>query len=353
MKSFSISLIICLFFVANVTAENKVSKQVCLSTLGMKWKTSEEAKQHLLISAKREAVGELFGEVIRGITKVEDGRLTKDEIEQVSSGLIRIDGNPLFFQGKDFGELCVKIDAYITDEDINRLSPRRIEKKVCISDPRLSLGAVRKTAEQQARIQALRNYEPKLEEFSDEAVLSLIHESKTIEAGFIPDTEVYCVKASGTVYPIELMAIVEKPQKKKNEKINRWDVSSDKVSWKSVSLPDTRWGCDDCTRFYRTVISGVPINIKFRWASDNKARLWLNNKIVFDEFWRPNYCTDKPCCSKCCDNPSNRRSGLSSWYNLDLSKFSNELSPQNYLIWEVYEEWGGEGFYTEMEVSYY
>jgi len=100
----------------------------------MNWETTEEAKLYLLTSAKREAVGELFGEIIKGITQVKSGILKKDEIELVSAGLIRINDNPSFFQGDDFGELCVKIDAYVSDEDIQRLQPRILEKKLIITD---------------------------------------------------------------------------------------------------------------------------------------------------------------------------------------------------------------------------
>ena len=206
---FTIVLIICYCYISNAFAEDVVFKQVCLSSFGMDWKTSEEAKAHLVTLAKREAVGELFGEMIRSFSKVENFKLKKDDIECFSSGLIRLKGVPEFNNGTGFGEICVKITAYITDEDVIRFQPRRVRKKVCISDPRLSLGEVRRTAEQQARIQAVRDYEPMLENSSDELVLILIHEAKTESAGFIPETTVYCVTASGLVYPIELMAITE------------------------------------------------------------------------------------------------------------------------------------------------
>jgi len=193
-----------------VHAENMVTKQVCLSSFGMNWKTSEEAQRHLLMSAKREAVGELFGEMIRSISEVRDFTLTRDEIKSLSAGFVRINGSPEYFNGPSPGEYCVKIQAYITNEDRIRFEPRPVKRKVCIADPRLSLGEIRKTAEQQARIQAVRDFEPNLSALRDDVVLNLIHESKTESGGFIPETETYCVNIVGKVYPIELMSVTEK-----------------------------------------------------------------------------------------------------------------------------------------------
>lgn len=55
---------------SGVVAENRATKEICLTPFGMNWKTSEEAKTHLVTLAKREAVGELFGEMIRSISEV-------------------------------------------------------------------------------------------------------------------------------------------------------------------------------------------------------------------------------------------------------------------------------------------
>ena len=197
-------------FCSGIAAQNRVTKEVCLTSFGMNWKTSEEAKTHLTTLAKREAVGELFGEVIRSISEVKDFVLTRDDIQAFSSGFIRVEGIPEFYNGKGFGELCVKINAYVTNEDIARFQPREVRRKVCIADPRLTIGEVRQTAERQARIQAVRDFEPRLEKVRDDIVLGLIHESRTESAGFISETETYCVMASGVVYPIELVAVIEK-----------------------------------------------------------------------------------------------------------------------------------------------
>jgi formylglycine-generating enzyme required for sulfatase activity len=196
--------------VVNAYAERIVTKEVCLTPFGMSWKATEEAKEHLLTLAKREAVSELFGEMIRSFTKVTNFQVEMDRITALSAGFLRIKGNPEFFNGRGFGELCVRINAYVTDEDIARFNPRTVRKTICISDPRLPLGEVRITAERQARIQAVREFEPKLEGMSEDKVLSFLHESKIESAGFNADGIAYCTTVSGVVYPIEVMAIPEK-----------------------------------------------------------------------------------------------------------------------------------------------
>lgn len=202
-----------------------VNKKICLSAFGMNWQTSEDAKNHLIIMAKREAASEIFGEMIQSLTQVRDFTLRQVDIESVSVGVIRVKGAPEYRQGTGFGELCAEIHAYVFAEDIQRFEPRKVKKKACIADPRLSLGEVRTTAEQQARIQAVRDFEPKLHTLDDDVVINLIHASRTEASGFVPETTTYCVTASGTVYPIELMSV-----------INRTKTNKQKTLWENLLI---------------------------------------------------------------------------------------------------------------------
>lgn len=127
-----------------------------------------------------------------------------------------------------------------------------------------------------------------------------------------------------------------------------WEVSRDGVTWAPVNLPDTQWGCDNCTRYYRTTMTGVPRAVRFRWASDNKARMFVNGRETFNAFWQPSFCTDKPCCSACCDSPSNCMRNLSTWYTLPPQTLTAFTAGQNQIVWEVFQESGGSGFYAEM-----
>lgn len=189
------------------------SQDACLAAFGMGWATAEDAKSHLVMLAKRQAVSQLFGDVIRSLTQMESFTLTRDAIEDRSAGFVRVQGSPSFRNGSGFGEICVHVEAFITDDDAARFRARAVQKRVCLADPRLSLGEIRATAERQARVQALRDYEPRLEGIDDDSVVALLHEASTEGGGFVPDTTTYCVTARGVVYPIELVSVVEQPRK--------------------------------------------------------------------------------------------------------------------------------------------
>lgn len=204
-----ITIILLTVFCQTTLAEKMVIKEVCLTPFGMQWKTSEDAKNYLITLAKQEASNELCGELIQSITRVENFVLTKHDIQAVSLGFIRVKGVPQFYNGQGFGEMCVRLESYISDEDQVRFQPRSVQKKACIAEPHLPLGDVKQTAERQARIESVREFEPKLDKVRDDILLTLIHETKIEESGFIPETTTYCVKVQGIIYPIELLAAIE------------------------------------------------------------------------------------------------------------------------------------------------
>ena len=78
----------------------------------------------------------------------------------------------------------------------------------------------------------------------------------------------------------------------------------------------------------------------------------VNGMLTFDQFWLTNYCTDAPCCTKCCDTTPTCLANLSPPQVLDTTDLSQFTAGPNTLSWEVNEEVGGSGFYTEMTVEY-
>lgn len=137
------------------------------------------------------------------------------------------------------------------------------------------------------------------------------------------------------------------------EPMTAWEVSADDgVTWTAVVLPDTGWPCNACSRRYRTTTCGVPTDVTFRFASDNRARLRVNGAIAFDQYWLTGYCTDQLCCASCCDTPSNCMSARSAPIALDAADLALFTAGLNTLEWEVEEETGGAGFYTETTLTY-
>ena len=80
MKKLVMSLfVLSLSFTSITFAQETIQKTYCMSAIGYK-STIDDLKIELLNNAKREAVNELFGELIKSFTKVEHGRLIEDKV---------------------------------------------------------------------------------------------------------------------------------------------------------------------------------------------------------------------------------------------------------------------------------
>ena len=131
-----------------------------------------------------------------------------------------------------------------------------------------------------------------------------------------------------------------------------WQSSPDQKTWTAVTLPSTDFKCTDCDRFFKTTVKGKPSSVSFRFASDNKARLVVNGKPVFEDFWKPDTCTEKACCSDCCDSPANCATVIAKAPKHDLSAAALAAfhDGDNDVVWEVHQEAGGSGFDVQMDV---
>lgn len=132
-----------------------------------------------------------------------------------------------------------------------------------------------------------------------------------------------------------------------------WEVSADAgTTWAATALPHTNWGCDACTRRYRSTTCDVPTAVTFRFASDNRARLRINGMVAFDQYWQAGFCTDQLCCAKCCDTASNCMAARSQVITLEAADLALFTPGLNTLEWEVQNEVGGAGFYAEMTLTF-
>jgi hypothetical protein len=160
-------------------------------------------------SAKRDAVNEIFGELITASTTVEDFVVTSDQIRASSIGYVRIQGDPDFYNGSNLAEVCITIHAYTTNEDRRMFVPEQITKRHCVTDDNLTTNALKEFAKEEVVVQALTDYEPNLKKREREKLLRLLQRIQYSESGFIPETETYCVTVSGDIVPIEVVAFIE------------------------------------------------------------------------------------------------------------------------------------------------
>jgi len=196
-------LVLLLSCFPTIAVAQEISKTYCIS--GVEYKNIGSLKKELLAGAKREAVNELFGKLIESFTKVEKDILIEDKIRDICAGFIKIKGDPVYHQGKIFGEVCVRITAYAKEMDFEKFKPKKSSCKSCVMEGEAR--TIKKKAEERAILKALINFDPRLKKYPREQVLPLLHEVKFSEGGFVPGTPTYCVRASGIIYPIEVVAI--------------------------------------------------------------------------------------------------------------------------------------------------
>ena len=202
--SFNILVMLLLIFpFYSFSNENykEVVKSICLESFN---RSDADLKKNLLDLSKRAAVEELFGEIVKSSTFLKNGLLESDYVQTFSSGLVRIKGDPKYFQGNEFGQVCVKVTCYANKNDFQKYKPKKIKKKSCIAEGNVKL--IKTKAKDQAKRKALTDYEPRLQRYDSELIFPLLHDIRIINEEFISDASVYCVQIEATVYPIEILS---------------------------------------------------------------------------------------------------------------------------------------------------
>lgn len=189
-----------------LATDDTVEKTNCKLAIG--YDSMDELKADLLLSAKRLAVNELFGELITAATAVEDFVVTSDQIRTSSLGLVRED-EIHYYNGDNLGEVCIIVSVYTTEEDRKQFVPVILNKRNCVSNPDMTNRELRKFAEEEAIIKALVEYNRKLEGQEREKLLNLMQRVTFLESGLLPDTDSYCVRVEGYVTPIEAASLLE------------------------------------------------------------------------------------------------------------------------------------------------
>lgn len=187
-------------------APDEVTKSYCASAFG--YATLAALKADVLVQAKRQAINELFGELITASTEVENFAVTSDQIRALSAGFVRVRRDE-YSHGPNLGDVCVTISAYATADDRAKFVPVPIEKRNCVTDATMSVGQLRQHAQEEVLVQALIEYDRRLADTQRETLLRLLRRVVYTESGFAPGTESYCVTARGEVTPVEVLALLE------------------------------------------------------------------------------------------------------------------------------------------------
>lgn len=181
------------------------TKTSCIQQSEHAGKSLDQQKKILIEQAKQESLEELYGTLIFSKTDLKNGKMTSNEIKSRAIGSVRVNGNPKFFNGKNFGEICSDVTSYVTRKDIEKYSPKEITlKRFCYNNPNEKINSIKTNANYKAYKQVIAQYKPSFKNISDKQAEKLIH-------GFIKSNEdmsniglgLYCFDAVATILPYE------------------------------------------------------------------------------------------------------------------------------------------------------
>lgn len=198
-------LLLVLYLNANTQVElYSTYKESCVHHSDHKV-SNKELKNILIQQVKRNAIEELFGAKLHANTTIHNGKLLSDTIKQSAIGNIRIKGQPIFYNGNNFGEMCTKIKAYITQEDYEKYQPQIVSiKRFCYNRPDIALNQLKSQAKYAAYKRAITKYKPKLHNISNKLAEELIQGFEFSNESLDIQTGVYCMDFSATFYPYQL-----------------------------------------------------------------------------------------------------------------------------------------------------
>lgn len=182
----------------------QTTKTSCVLQSEYKNKNQEELKAILLQKAKAESLEELYGTLIKTNLELTNETITKDEVQQLSIGNVRVLGKPHFFNGENWGEVCTKLTTYVTAEDFAKYEPQIVNLQgFCYNNPKIPTNLIEQNAKYHAYKTAIAQYKPSMKNISDPEAEAFIHGFKKSNERFDFQTGVYCFDATIKLLPYE------------------------------------------------------------------------------------------------------------------------------------------------------
>jgi len=200
-------LLTIFFFATLLNAQNSLSttKTSCIQQSNYTSKTLSEQKKILIEKAKQEGLEELYGTLISSSTDIKNGKLVSDKIKSRAIGSVRVKGNPKFYNGSNFGEICSDVNIYITKKDFEKYQPKKVNlRNFCYNNPSTPTNMVEGKANFKAYKQAISKFKPSLKNISDKQAESFVHGFSKSNEDFDFNKGIYCFDAEVTVLPYEL-----------------------------------------------------------------------------------------------------------------------------------------------------
>ena len=189
----------------NIAPSLQTTKKSCIQQSAYPNKTLAQQKKILVNQAKQNSLEELYGTLIFSSTDIIDGKLDKDEIRSRAVGSVRIKGNPTFYNGSNLGEICANITSYITKEDIEKYSPKKVKlKRFCYVNSNMPLKKIKENAKYKAYIESIIKYKPSLKNISKAKATKLIHGFEISNDTLDFSSGAYCFDSVAILLPYEL-----------------------------------------------------------------------------------------------------------------------------------------------------
>jgi len=218
-RSIFFIVLFCIVFTGMQTQaqnSNKIEKTKtwCISLVGKSFTDISEIKSLLHDRARNAVIDDLFAQIVLENNQ-QAVSMQRVALRQYFADNIIISKDLEYKNGSQFGEVCVTLQGYVSNEMLLQFQPFNIKKSYCFFDDNITLKTLKLKTKQQAILQALYDYDEHLRGKKTEDLLGLAHNISYDHTGFSATAEKYCVDVAFDVVPAEIILFKKQEMNRK------------------------------------------------------------------------------------------------------------------------------------------
>lgn len=187
------------------SAGEPIPVNYCMSGLICR-KSVEQLKNELYDQAAQKA-GDLLAEELEKAMDAHGSSSFPEGVSPSSTGWYKIDTEAAYWNGDEFGQVCVTVYVTVSDE-VRRHLPIKITGKDCVSGKNLTKQQLIRSTKEKAVIFALLDHEKKLSGYEKTLLMRLIHDVRCIDMENDDAADAHCASFEGLIYPSEIQALI-------------------------------------------------------------------------------------------------------------------------------------------------